>query len=237
MGFLSLEYRCANTIDRCENRGVYSVWVNKLGLKDYDTVVVNLLPAPVIVFGKDTSLRNIDSLTLFAPLNDLYLWSDSSTGDSLQILKSGTYWLKATAPDQCSTTDTIQVIFVVPINLGDTMKICSGLTAILNAGPGYNSYHWNTGDQTQSITVDTAGKYTVWAVINGYIDYDSVIVTILPTTIFSLGPDTTLLVDQTYTLYAPKGNFNYSWNNGSTADSIVVVAIIIQILFYRFRFQ
>ena len=132
--------------------------------------------------------------------------------------------MKVTAANNSSTSDTSNVIFVVPINLGDTVKICSGLTATLNAGPGYNSYTWNTGAKTQEITVDSAGKYTVSGVINGVTVSDSVMVIILPTTVFSLGMDTTLISNETLLLSAPKGNYSYLWSDGSKGDSLVIIA-------------
>lgn len=39
--------------------------------------------------------------------------------------------------------------------------LCEGFTAVLNAEAGYAAYQWSTGETTKSITVDSAGTYTV----------------------------------------------------------------------------
>jgi gliding motility-associated-like protein len=44
---------------------------------------------------------------------------------------------------------------------GDTLLLCYGSSIELDAGPYFDTYNWSTGDTTQKITVDTAGKYSV----------------------------------------------------------------------------
>ncbi|MEM1219191.1 MAG: gliding motility-associated C-terminal domain-containing protein [Bacteroidota bacterium] len=39
--------------------------------------------------------------------------------------------------------------------------ICDGEPVVLDAGPGYDTYAWSTGETTQSITVAVAGNYSV----------------------------------------------------------------------------
>src|SRR5205085_7233526 len=40
-------------------------------------------------------------------------------------------------------------------------SFCSGTSTILDAGAGYNSYHWSTAATTQTLSVSTTGNYTV----------------------------------------------------------------------------
>lgn len=47
-----------------------------------------------------------------------------------------------------------------PVITGDSV-ICAGDSLVLDAGSGYASYDWNTGDTTQSIIVTAAGTYSV----------------------------------------------------------------------------
>jgi gliding motility-associated-like protein len=47
-----------------------------------------------------------------------------------------------------------------PFNLGENQIICRN-TLTLDAGSGFDSYLWNTGETTQEITVELAGNYSV----------------------------------------------------------------------------
>ncbi|HOY32136.1 MAG TPA: HYR domain-containing protein, partial [Bacteroidales bacterium] len=51
---------------------------------------------------------------------------------------------------------------VIPnITPAGPITICPGTSQILTANSGFSAYHWNTGANTQSITVSTGGTYTV----------------------------------------------------------------------------
>ncbi len=53
-------------------------------------------------------------------------------------------------------------IFDNPIvNLGNDTSFCSGNDFQIDAGSGYSSYNWSTGESTQSILTNTAGTYWV----------------------------------------------------------------------------
>ncbi|MGQ8335776.1 PKD domain-containing protein [Sunxiuqinia sp. A32] len=44
---------------------------------------------------------------------------------------------------------------------GDTLLLCYGEKRLLDAGPYFDTYDWNTGDVSQKLLVDQAGKYSV----------------------------------------------------------------------------
>jgi hypothetical protein len=69
----------------------------------------------------------------------------------------------------CSATaNTSVVVNPVPaVNLGHDTTICVYNTITLNAGSGFTSYDWSTGQTTPTITVNTTGEYYV-TVINSY---------------------------------------------------------------------
>jgi len=58
-----------------------------------------------------------------------------------------------------SNTITMTILARPQGLLTDTTKVC-GTTAILDAGSGFNSYLWNSGQTTQTISVQTGGLYT-----------------------------------------------------------------------------
>lgn len=47
------------------------------------------------------------------------------------------------------------------LNLPEAIEFCEGQSAILDAGNGYSSYLWNTGEKTQSISTNREGNYSV----------------------------------------------------------------------------
>ena len=48
-----------------------------------------------------------------------------------------------------------------PVDLGTDQVLCQGNTTSLDAGPGWNTYEWSTGANTQRIPVTIAGEYRV----------------------------------------------------------------------------
>lgn len=62
-----------------------------------------------------------------------------------------------------STVSSIQVVFAnfQDIELGIDTLVCQGSPVILDAGPGWKTYLWNTGATTQTISPISSGTYTV----------------------------------------------------------------------------
>ena len=56
---------------------------------------------------------------------------------------------------------------ITKLNLPDTLRICFGKTTI-NAGGGYETYRWNTGDSAATVEVSRPGLYTVLAGKKGF---------------------------------------------------------------------
>ncbi|MGB6036058.1 MAG: lamin tail domain-containing protein, partial [Cryomorphaceae bacterium] len=48
----------------------------------------------------------------------------------------------------------------VSVDLGDTLSFCNQEAAVLDAGDGYATYTWNTGENTGSIEVNAKGTYS-----------------------------------------------------------------------------
>ncbi|MCB0707525.1 MAG: gliding motility-associated C-terminal domain-containing protein [Saprospiraceae bacterium] len=66
----------------------------------------------------------------------------------------------------------------VTINADPSLSICDGEEVTLDAGPGYNSYNWSTGDNSQTIVVNAAGTYSVNVNSNCGSASDQVVVTL-----------------------------------------------------------
>ncbi|MCX6249446.1 MAG: gliding motility-associated C-terminal domain-containing protein [Bacteroidetes bacterium] len=100
-------------------------------------------------------------------------------------------------PTQQVTCREVIVGDPVSVNLGNDRNVCTGNQFVLDAGTGYTSVQWNTGDTSHAITSDTAGKYWV-DVTNQYhcTASDTIIITVIPSIISEI--DTSLCTGQKY---------------------------------------
>lgn len=69
------------------------------------------------------------------------------------------YEVEATNGCSDSVSATVTVIDAPVVNTIPDTNVCDG-PIVIDAGSGYQTYLWNTGEDTQTITADTAGIYT-----------------------------------------------------------------------------
>ena len=94
--------------------------------------------------------------------NDI-TWSTGETSSSIWVTPSQTTTYSVTVDDGiASCTDDIEIAVNNPsIDLGaDTLTICSADSVLLDAGAGFDTYSWNTGETTQSIYANSSGTYS-----------------------------------------------------------------------------
>jgi len=58
-------------------------------------------------------------------------------------------------------TETVLVNELPPVNIGDTVYMYPGSPILLDAGAGYVSYEWSTGENTQVVKIFESGTYYV----------------------------------------------------------------------------
>ncbi len=155
-----------------------------------------------------------------------YLWSNSSTVDSIGGLAPGVYTVTITDSNGCTATASGQVDAfgcTLDIDLGPDVTICEGDSVILSLPPGFASYAWSTGESSEQIIV-TQGEYCATVTdANGCNDVDCIIIT------ESVFPVITCPVvnesapganDGSIACDSISGSILYLWSNGSTAPSI-----------------
>ncbi|PKF75002.1 choice-of-anchor L domain-containing protein [Chryseobacterium sp. PMSZPI] len=109
-----------------------------------------------------------ESVTLTASGGVTYNWIGLTGNGNTQVVTptiTTEYSVYALGGNGCSSENpakvTIEVVPAIVSTLTDVYA-CAGDSAILDAGAGTNySYLWSTGATTQTITVNTAGTYTV----------------------------------------------------------------------------
>ena len=120
----------------------------------------------------------------------------------------------------------IQVIPTTAVSLGDDTSFCPGGSVVLNAGSGFQSYTWNTGDTTQQIVTSAAGTYWVAALNpnSNCVSTDTVAINVYSPPVVSIGPDTTICRDSLYKFDAGNGFSSYLWQDGSS-DSVFYASV------------
>ncbi len=117
----------------------------------------------------------------------------------------------------------------VEVNLGPDITICPGqsttLTAVANPAP--DSYAWNTGETTSSITVNPSVNttYSVTVNDNGCIDADTINVIVNAGNLTAnAGPDVSICLGSSTTLMGSGGSTgaSYNWSSGQSGQNITV---------------
>lgn len=109
--------------------------------------------------------------------NYTFAWSNGSTNSVIDNLPIGTYAVTATDANGCTITESGDVTQPdeLVIDLGADATINMGEAYTFDAGTGFASYNWNTGETTQSITATEEGIYWVSVSnLNGCTAIDSV---------------------------------------------------------------
>ncbi|MCF8331467.1 MAG: gliding motility-associated C-terminal domain-containing protein [Bacteroidales bacterium] len=171
----------------------------------------------------------IDEVEIYCPGQQNVAWShgvQAFDGGWVSPTSTHTYtvYILDTSGNSASDDVTITVIPTPEPGLGPDTTICAGPNnyAVLQADSGYDTYLWNTGATTQSITVSNSGIYTVTVTDGNCSATDSVNVTVAPTPNADAGPDKEICFGDSVTLTAAAANGSYAWSTGDSIQSITV---------------
>lgn len=158
------------------------------------------------------------------------LWSTGATTPCITISSAGSVYYTADDVNGClafSDTADFTVIPLPQVSITATDDtICPGFTSVLTANaPTAISYLWSTGESTSSITVSTAGTYSVTVDDGTCTASASYTVYEFSHAPITLGGDQQLCFGQTATLSPSGGPYvSYLWSTGETTATIVVSA-------------
>ena len=197
--------------------GTYSVTVsNASGCTGTTSTVVTVNPNLTPAITGPSSICSGNTATLDAGAGSTsYLWSNNATTETIPVTTAGTYTVTVSNSLGCSGTASTVVTVnqnPTPIITGTT-AICAGNTATLDAGVGYASYLWSNSATNETVSISTAGTYTV-TVSNssGCIGTSSFSVNIIPIPVSQF----TLIVNTNTVNFATTYNASniYFWNFG-----------------------
>jgi trimeric autotransporter adhesin len=202
--------------------GIYQVLTTDTALCTYtDSIEIVIDPLNSLELGNDTSLCDYSPFILDAGIGfDDFTWSTGESTQSIYIDSSGTYYVTATNTS-CSVTviDSLQVTFnALPIaEAGINDTICPGETGTLTASGG-NSYHWSTGNTSQTISSAPITTTTYFVTVTnsaGCDAIDSASIVVLPAVVSNIThTDASCGLDNGSATVVPGGIglFSYQWN-------------------------
>lgn len=208
-----------------DTSGTYTVTVKGLnGCISSGAILVTVNNLPSVNLGVDTAICTGTSLVLDAQNSGAtYLWNNdiNETSQQISVTSAGAYFVQVTDANGCKKADTISIgVNSLPIvNLGSDTTICSGTLLIVDADNVGSSYIWdnNTNLASQTLTITTAGSYTVVVTnINSCKGYDTVNVLVNTSPLVNLGIDTLVCSSSSLVLNAQNTSSTYIWNNDST---------------------
>ncbi|WP_298899301.1 T9SS type A sorting domain-containing protein [uncultured Psychroserpens sp.] len=178
--------------------------------------------------GNDTEICNGETTTLTASGGTTYLWNTGETTASINVSPNTTtvYTVTAYNVNQTASDDDSVIVTVNDLpstNAGNDSTIVEGESATLTAS-GAETYMWNTGETTASISVApiVTTTYSVTGFSNGCEFTDEVTVTVEPFEFTaSAGADQSICQGYETTLTASEGD-SYLWSTGETTQSITV---------------
>ncbi len=209
--------------------GNYSVTVtDDFGCANSDNVDVEILSAPDIDLGNDTTICEEDNLMLNVESEyATYLWSSGSVQSYESVHLPGTYYVTVT--NECGEvidSITIENYPTLSFELGEDISLCIGDTIMLDPGDLAASYLWSTGSTEQSIQVTSAGMYSLEAFYPNTscaVATDSVMVTVIDLPSLELSKDT-LICEGDVAIFEAYGNLvtDYIWSSGDNTPVISV---------------
>lgn len=191
---------------------------------------ISVSPAPVVtITASSPSVCVGGSVVLTASGGTNYLWDViGSTSNSISVTPTvaSSYSVTGTSASGCSagTNQVILAISPPTISIAATKTlVCSGSSATLLAS-GANSYSWNTGPATNTISVNptTATTYTVEGLLTNNVCPGTKTIEVsvfIPT--LSVSNTSSVCLGTALTLTAG-GASTYTWNNSVHSPTILI---------------
>jgi len=115
-----------------------------------------------------------DADSKFSMPNSIDIWNPSPSDTPTGVVSYNSGVLTLNNPTTLS------------LDLGNDLNVLEGTIVTLDAGAGYDSYTWSTGETSQTIDVSTEGNYTVTITKNGCSLTDEILVETYSTSVTQL---------------------------------------------------
>jgi gliding motility-associated-like protein len=210
--------------------GVYSLTVTTVCGTAVSSTSVNVTPStitPSITANGPTSFCQGGSVILSSGSGSGNNWSTGATTPTIMVNAAGVYTL--TVSNACASASVTQSISIIPATTASITPLgpvtfCQGGSVVLVSN-AVNGNSWSTGAVSPSISVNTAGIYTltVAAACGTTSATQQITVNPLPTAAISV-TGSTALCPGTSALLTVSGGTSYNWSTGQTGNNITVTS-------------
>ncbi len=199
--------------------GQYSVTVDLGGCLKSDSIMVTVIPSPVVDIGDDRVVACAgEDFTLTANVvADGFMWQDGSTDSTFTGNQPGIYVVEANN-GRCPVQDSVEVVYVTPniVNLGNDSIFCEAQNFVLNAGNPNHGYLWQDGSSNQTFTTNSTGQYSVIVDSAGCTATDTIELTFLSLDDLDIVDGYEICEGETFRLSTQVTADAISWSNGQT---------------------
>ena len=189
-------------------------------------VTVNPLPNCAITGSGSICAGQSTELCVAAGFTN-YIWSTGATTNCITVNATGNYAVTITDSNGCisSCSKTVTVNPLPICSITGSGAICQGQSTQLCVPAGSASYLWSTGANTNCITVNAAGTYSVTITdANGCSSNCSKTVVVNPIPDCTITGNGSICQGQTSQLCVAAGFTSYLWSTGATTNCITVNA-------------
>lgn len=187
------------------------------------------------VLGNDTTLCTATYLLDATTPNSTYVWNDMSTGNTLNVIAAGTYFVDILDTlSGCSVSDTVDITISAAVDAGrdSSVLVCTGTTIDLFTYIGGAPTAGGTwldpanGAATMPLTLATAASGNYSYIVGNATCGDTAVVQLTNVGASSanfMGNDTTICITDAFTLTVVFSNSTYLWSTGNTTNMDTII--------------
>ncbi len=217
-------YYVTQTSNNCESEKLaitVTLSTDNVPAKDITQVQCNATTANSML----VNLHSYESSIINNPGSYIFTYTDTAgnpiANPSAYTLNTGTTLIhvKVATPDGCFKVVRLNLTLNPKpiVQLPDKMDFCEGKSIVLDPGPGFKSYEWNTGATTQTITVSTPGTYTVK--VTNIFGCESTSSTQVSYSVLAHIVSVNITNNTATVILSQSGNYEFSLNNFTWQDS------------------
>jgi hypothetical protein len=188
------------------------------------TIIESPKPNPSI-YATALCVGSTSTLSVSGGTFNSYAWSNGQSGAAISVSAPGIYTVTVTDIIGCTGTasQTLTISQPTPAITGAPSFCPGGNTILTVSGPGFSAIQWSTGNNGSSISVSTAGTYTV-TVTNtaGCTNTASQSVSTYVVTTPSISGPVGVCMGGISTLTVAGNYANYKWSTGEQGPNLQV---------------